>query len=518
MTFDIKPPLFHDLVRLHGKWLPDKPALIDERQTVTWSQLDQRSNQVANGLRSLNIGRGDSVALLMSNSAEYVELIYGVLKAGAVVVPLNVAVREDGLVNMIQDSNSQIVFLTPEQYDRLAPLTKHLPKAIHLFVFGVSGSVSGAGDYESWRNAQQATDPGIEIGEDDPCNIIYSSGTTGLPKGIKHLYRRRVQSMYELSLAHRYHFEAVSICPIGLYSNISWGNLFCALIVGGTCVIQNKFDAASWLETVERYQVTHTFMVPIQFQRVLDHASFRPETVSSLQAVISGGAPLYESLKKRVAENFPGCAVIELYGLTEGFMTTLQPGESAGRLTSVGKPVRGHDMILVDDDEREVGWGNTGEICVRSVHWMIGYHNRPDATAEAEYIDANGVQWLRTGDIGRTDEYGFLYITDRKKDMILSGGQNIYPVDLESILIEHPMISEVAVIGIPDETWGETPIAIVVPAPSVAGQPDVAAEILAWANVHLGKRQRIKRVELLPDLPRNPNGKVLKRDLRETFG
>jgi len=517
MTFHIKPPLFHDLVRLHGKWLPEKPALIDETQTVTWRELDKRSNQVANGLREMGIGRGDSVALLMSNSAEYVEIMYGILKAGAVVVPLNVAVREDGLVNMILDSASQVVFFSEEQYARLAPLRRDLPEATDFLVFAKSGDAPGTADYEAWRDGQPDTDPGIEIGEDDPCNIIYSSGTTGLPKGIKHLYRRRMQSMYELSLAHRYHFEAVSICPIGLYSNIAWGNLFCSLLVGGTCVIQNKFDAGSWLEAVERHRVTHTFMVPIQFQRVLDFDRFRPEAVSSLEAVISGGAPLYESLKKRVETNFPGCAVIELYGLTEGFMTTLQPGESPGRLTSVGKPVRGHDMILVDGEDREVGWGSTGEICVRSVHWMVGYHNRPDATEETRFIDGKGVEWLRTGDIGRLDSDGFLYITDRKKDMILSGGQNIYPIDLETILIGHPMISEVAVIGIPDETWGETPIAIVVPKPSVGGCSANSEEILSWANAQLGNRQRIRRVELVSELPRNPNGKVLKRTLRERF-
>lgn len=517
MTFHIKPPLFHDLVRLHGKWLPEKPALIDEIQTVTWLELDKRSNKVANGLRKMGIGRGDSVALLMSNSAEYVEIMYGILKAGGVVVPLNVAVREDGLVNMILDSASQVVFFSEEQYARLAPLCRDLPEATTFIVFADAKDASGSTDYESWRDGQPDTDPGIEIGEDDPCNIIYSSGTTGLPKGIKHLYRRRMQSMYELSLAHRYHFEAVSICPIGLYSNIAWGNLFCSLMVGGTCVIQNKFDAGSWLDAVERHRVTHSFMVPIQFQRVLDFERFRPEAVACLEAVISGGAPLHESLKQRVAKSFPGCAIIELYGLTEGFMTTLQPGEADGRPSSVGKPVRGHDMILVDGHDRPVGWGGTGEICVRSVHWMVGYHNRPDATEECRYVDDQGAEWLRTGDIGRTDEAGFLYITDRKKDMILSGGQNIYPVDLEAILIEHPLISEVAVIGITDATWGETPIAIIVPKPSAAGLTDLTSDILAWANTHLGRRQRLQRVELVGDLPRNPNGKVLKRDLREMF-
>jgi len=254
--------------------------------------------------------------------------------------------------------------------------------------------------------------------------------------------------------------------------------------------------------------------VPLQFQKVLEAPNFTSKAVSSLEAVISGGSPLFEGLKKRVIEEF-GCAVIELYGLTEGFMTTLQPGDAGNRLASVGKPVCGHDYIIIDDDDMELGWGNAGEICVRSVHWMIEYHNRPDATKEAMYFDTGGKQWLRTGDIGRIDEEGFLYIVDRKKDMILSGGQNIYPVDIESVIVDHPEVSEVAVIGIPHEKWGETPFALVVP--TADASDDLQARVLEWANERVGKRQKINGVEVRADLPRNPNGKILKRELRKEF-
>jgi len=510
--FDFAGPLLPDYVRLNARWYPAKPAVADEEATLTWAALDERSNAVANGLRALGVRNGDSVAILLENCVEYVEMLYGAWKAGAVVVPLNLAVPEGGLLMMLQDAAVRVLFCSPAQQLRLAA---RLGEVAALLPGGVLVHDGAAGGYARWRGQQDTGQPAVTIGDDEPCNIIYSSGTTALPKGIKHLHRRRVQSIYELAMAHRYHYGAISICPIGLYSNVAWGSLMCSLIVGGTCLIRRQFDPAAWIGDVERHRVTHAMMVPIMFQRILDAPNFRPAAVKSVQAVLSGGSPLFEGLKRRVMENF-SCAVIELYGLTEGFMTTLQPEEAEGRLASVGKPVRGNDYILLDDNDREVPWGGAGEICARSVHWMIGYHNRPDATREAMFIDSRGIQWMRSGDIGRTDEDGYLYIIDRKKDMVLSGGQNIYPADIEAVMVEHPLVGEVAVIGVPDERWGESPVAIVVVrAPGAGG--DVAGEIRDWTNQRVGKRQRIREVHIVETLPRNPNGKVLKRELRRAW-
>ena len=510
--FEFPGPLLPDYVRLNARWYPTQPAVIDEQATLTWQELDRRSNAVANGLLALGVGRGDSVAILLENCVEYVEILYGIWKAGAVTVPLNLAVPESGLEMMLNDAAARVLFLSPAQQARVAGM---LGEVKSLLPGGVIVHEGTAGAFAAWRDGHLAGSPPVTIGDEDPCNIIYSSGTTALPKGIKHLHRRRIQSILELALGHRYHYGAVSICPIGLYSNVAWASLLCSLAVGGTCIIRRHFDPTAWIADVERYRVTHAMMVPIMFQRILDAPNFRPAAVQSLHAVLSGGSPLFEGLKRRVMENF-SCAVIELYGLTEGFMTMLQPEEAEGRLASVGKPVRGNDYLLLDDDDQEVPWGGTGEICVRSVHWMLEYHNRPDATREAMYIDQHGVQWLRTGDVGRTDQDGYLYIVDRKKDMILSGGQNIYPADIEAVMIEHPQVAEVAVIGVPDEKWGETPVAIVVPKPGVA-DPGLAGMLLTWTNERVGKRQRIREVRITTTLPRNPNGKILKRELRRSF-
>lgn len=513
MTFDIKAPLLHDMVGLHGKWYPNKPALIDEEKTLSWKQLDDNTNRVANGLAEMGIKPGDAVAVLMTNSVEYVEIMYGTLRAGAIIVPLNLAVSEEHLSTMINDAAVKAIFYTPDQEQKIGYIKQHYANLSTTFSYGESNHKDSL-DYPTWRDQQKIADPGIEVDDEAPCNIIYSSGTTGQPKGIKHTHRRRIQSMYELSLAHRYHFNATSICSIGLYSNIAWASLFCALIVGGTCVIQKRFKPEEWLATVKEHQVTHTMMVPVMFQHILDDPSFTPASVSSMEAIISGGSSLYAELKQKVTESF-SAAVIEIYGLTEGFMTSLQPEEAEGRLSSVGKPIRGHDYIIIDDDDNKLPWGNTGEICVRSIHWMIEYHNRPEATEECSYIDTKGLQWLRTGDIGKVDEDGYLFIVDRKKDMVLSGGQNIYPADIEAVMITHPAISEVAVIGIPHEKWGETPYALVVPV--AGGDIPSAQELTEWTNQNVGKRQRIQALEYRDNLPRNPNGKVLKRELKKEF-
>ncbi|HBQ41882.1 MAG TPA: long-chain fatty acid--CoA ligase, partial [Halieaceae bacterium] len=266
--------------------------------------------------------------------------------------------------------------------------------------------------------------------------------------------------------------------------------------------------------TAARERITHTAMVPIQFQRVVEHLQAEGGDVSSLQAMMSCGSPLREGLKRDIFAHFP-CGIIELYGLTEGIITTLEPEDAEGRWASVGRPLIGTDLRILDEDSRELPHGVAGEIVSRGRISMPGYWRRDDANAEAEYIDAAGRQWLRSGDIGYVDEEGFLYIVDRKKDMILSGGQNVYPQDIEAVLVQHAQVSDVAVIGIPSARWGESPLALVVPASNAT---TAEGELLAWANARLGKQQRLAELKFVDALPRNPNGKILKRELRMQFG
>jgi acyl-CoA synthetase (AMP-forming)/AMP-acid ligase II len=278
-------------------------------------------------------------------------------------------------------------------------------------------------------------------------------------------------------------------------------------------VLLRAFSPRDALAMIEAERITHGAFVPVQLERLLacpERGAFR---TASLETMMCCGSALNPDVKRAFAREFD-CQLIELYGLTEGLMTILEPEELERKVLSVGKPVLGADIRMVDEDDREAAAGETGEIVGRGRLVMAGYHAREDANREAIWVDPAGVRWLRTGDLGRIDAEGFLYIVDRKKDMILSGGQNIYPADIEAVMREHPAVAEVAVVGVPSERWGETPLAVVV---LHAGQRVAAAELVDWTNVRVGKQQRVSRVIWRGSLPRNPNGKVLKRELRQEY-
>lgn len=511
-------PLLPEIIALHGKWLIDKEAVICGPQRITWPQFSARINQVANGLIAQGLQRGDTVAVLMSNGIPMIESLFGIMAAGGVSVPINLSVPDAAVFGMINDANARFVITTEDQQPRIDALRGRLADGLERVLIS-SGSpdraeASGWLDYESFVAKQSTAAPEVAIQPDDRLNIIYSSGTTGLPKGIVHTHQGRRDWSYDLALALRYHGGARTLLTIGLYSNISWVAMLSTLLAGGTVIIHRSFEAQAFLDTVAQERITHTAMVPIQFQRVIEVQQRAPRNVSSMQAMMSCGSPLHEGLKRAVFDTFD-CGIIELYGLTEGIITTLEPEEAEGRWTSVGRPLIGTDIRIIGNDDREVVQGASGEIVSRGRISMPGYLNRPDATEEAIWMDDEGIQWLRSGDIGYLDQQGYLYIVDRKKDMILSGGQNIYPQDIEAVLVKHEAINDVAVIGAKSRRWGETPIALVVPEQKPGTDAD---QILSWCNERVGKQQRIREVIFITELPRNPNGKILKRELRDVYG
>jgi len=503
--FDTTAPLLPEILALHGKWRGKKTALIAGDKRLSWAAFEAETNKLANALIGAGISRGASVGVVMTNGVEMVESLVGIMKSGASSVPINLSVTDEALYAMLDDAGVSAVIATDDQVGRLAGY-----KATHPDL----KLIASGGNYDSFKAKGSAHKPDVATEPDDPLNVIYSSGTTGMPKGILHTHAGRRDWAYDLAIALRYNCSARTLFTIGLYSNISWVGMLTTLLAGGTMVVHSKFDAEEALATIERERITNMAMVPIQYQRLLEVENHERFDLTSIQAVMSCGSPLHADLKAALIDRL-GPTVIELYGLTEGVITTLEPEEAEGRLASVGKPLMGTDIKIVGDDDREVAQGMPGEIvgCGRIV--MPGYLNRPEATKDATWTDPDGKAWLRTGDIGQLDEEGYLYIVDRKKDMILSGGQNIYPQDIEAVLITNPDVNDVAVIGAKSSRWGETPVAIIVPE---KGCGLGAEDFKAWANSRLGKQQRIAAVELTDALPRNPNGKILKRDLRTIYG
>lgn len=506
--FDAPAPLLPELLSLHGRWRATKPALVVDDDVgpafMTWAELDAAANRVANALIAEGVCPGDAVAVAMGNGTETVATLLGVIKSGGVATPLNLTVNLAAIGAMISDCDARVVIADGEQAQRLGTVVGDRPRI-------AIGRAPGWKNFDAWSSACPDAAPRVILRDDDPINVIYSSGTTGKPKGIVHTHRRRLDWGYDLAIALRYHGAAHTLCTLPLYSNVSWVMLLCTIVSGGTFHLTRRFDAGRFLELLSTQGITHTALVPVQYQRIVDHPVFESADVTGMQAMMSCGSPLHPPLKAKLLRRFP-CGVIELYGLTEGVITTLDPEEATGRVESVGRPLPGTDLKLVDELGRPVPTGTPGEIVSRGRILMTSYLNRDDASQDATWVDDDGRRWLRTGDLGRFDEYGFLYVVGRKKDMILSGGQNIYPADIESVLVTHPDVADAAVIGVPSARWGETPLAVVEPIASRTIDPEA---LRLWANERVGRFQRLSRVVLLTQLPRNPNGKVVKQVLRD---
>ena len=468
-----------ELVAMHAKRAPARRAVVEGERHLDWGELDTAATRVAARLQQDGLQAREVIAICAPASIEYVVVFVGALRAGLTVAPISPTLTAESIAAMIADCGARRLY-RGEALD-------------------------------AWLAPPDATPQPVEVGPDDAFNIIYSSGTTGTPKGIVQPNAMRWAHM-QRGPAYGYSPDSVTLISTPLYSNTTLVAVFPTLATGGTLVLMPKFDAAGYLTLAERHRATHTMLVPVQYSRLMALADFGRFDLSSFHMKFSTSAPFAAALKADVLARWPG-GLIEYYGMTEGGATAvLVAHEHPEKLHTVGRPAPGHEFRVIDDAGVELPRGATGELVGRSVAMMTRYHNQPRATAEAEWHDAQGRRFIRTGDVGRFDDDGFIALLDRRKDVIISGGFNVYPSDLEAVLAAHPDVAEAAVVAKPSTEWGETPAAFVV---ARAGQALDADHLKQWANARLGRMQRIAEVRVVEALPRSSAGKVLKRALRE---
>ena len=496
-----------ELIRAHAVARPAHPAIVDATASLSYADFDALLDRVAATLQRDGIEPGAAIAICAASSARYAAVFVGALRAGVVVAPLAPSSTPASFASMIADANARLLFVDATANAALTALDAASPRRIAL------DTRSDGVAFDAWLAPLETRPREVRVPAEAPFNIIYSSGTTGEPKGIVQSHGMRWTYVMR-GARFGYSADTVSLLSTPLYSNTTLVVFFPTLAFGGTALLMDRFDVDRYLALAERHRVTHTMLVPVQYQRLMASPRFAEHDLSSFRMKFCTSAPFAAALKADVVARWPG-GLIEFYGMTEGGGTCiLAAHEHPTKLHTVGQPAEGHDLRVIDEAGAELAHGAIGEVVGHSAGMMTGYHGQPGKTAEAEWFDATGKRFIRTGDVGRFDDEGFLTLLDRRKDMVISGGFNLYPSDLEAVLRQHPAVAEAAVAGVPSERWGETPAAWVVVREGAAIEPEA---LRAWANERLGKTQRIAYLSFADELPRSAIGKILKRELRDRF-
>jgi acyl-CoA synthetase (AMP-forming)/AMP-acid ligase II len=517
VDFDQMPTL-GDIARYHARERPAATALTFEGRSTTFADFQRHTNQVANALSAQRVGRGDRLAYIGKNSDHYFEILIGAAKVGAVLTPIGWRLAPAEMTFIVENARARIVFVGPEFMSQVPNILANLDSKPEV----VAMEVDASGEfqpYEAWRSAADDVDPSRPIDPNAVALQLYTSGTTGRPKGamLTHtnlLIGRRLASESGLP-AHTWTPDDIGLVamPVGHIGGTIWGII--GLYNGAKGVVAREFDPIQALDHIEHDRISKLLVVPAALQIMVRQPRVREVDFSRLQYITYGASPIPLALLREAMEVF-GCGFCQVYGMTEtsGTIVYLPPEDhdvgGSRRMRAAGLPMPGVELKIVDDQGRAVAPYTVGEVVVRSPTNMAGYWQMPEATAST--IDAQG--WLHTGDAGYLDEDGYLFIHDRVKDLIISGGENIYPAEVENAVFGHPDVAEVAVIGVPDQTWGESVKAIVVLKSGAKANSD---GIIAYARSRIAAFKAPKSVDFVDALPRNAAGKILKRQLREPY-
>ncbi|UZW57064.1 long-chain-fatty-acid--CoA ligase [Sphingobium sp. JS3065] len=502
-----------DALAANAATLGDHTALIFDAEKTSYRLLDMRASQIANGLRRLGLPYHGRVAILARNSATYFELLFGIIRADMTTLPLNWRLAAPEIIYILQDAQVECLFYDEDFAEVVAQARAQCPTLRHCI------SIDGKGEdgLPAWRDRQSSDRPVSQSEPEDIMIQFYTSGTTGHPKGVQISHRSsRVMREMEVAMGGEWlnwtHQDvAIVALPNFHLSGTSWALQWLAR--GATCVIQPQVDAGAFLKAIQDHGVTQIMAIPTVVQMMLDHPLFPSIDTSSLRNVFYGGMTM-PAPRLRRARAALGCNFIQIYGMTENNGSTcyLTPADHAEGseelLKSCGRPLPPIEMKIMNADGEEMATGEIGEVCIKSPSLMSGYWNRDDIAQETHHGD-----FYRTGDAGYRDENGYLFLVDRTKDMIVSGGENVYPAEIERVLVEHPGVVELSVIGVPDDRWGEAVKAVV-----VRGDDNLTGdELIAFARGKIAGYKVPKSVDFVDALPRNANGKILKRELRDRY-
>lgn len=513
-----------EFLQISSAVVPDREALVEvggSGKRITYMDMYPRVARLANALLGLGVERGQKVAVMSVNSAEYVVTYYACAMIGACLVPLNARAKDEELTHMLNVSQVQVIFVSDRYIDlveRIRPTLTHTQNFI-----AYEGGQGGYVDYEQLLANASEDEPYVEIDDEDPTLLIFTSGTTALPKGVQLTYLDLTAYVTNtMSPADpEIHDKTLVSAP---FSHVAGATAMMSSIWGGrTLVILPSFTPEGWLEAVDSEGATHSFVVPTMLKRIMEVPNFDDYDISSLKLITYGAAPMPYEVVRRACDIFPpkGVGLMNAYGQTESTSTltflgpddhdlSIDTEKREARLRSVGRPMDDVTIGIQDDRNNLLPTGEEGEICVQSDRVMKGYYKQEDATSTA-IIDG----WLHTGDLGRVDEDGYLFITGRKKDLIIRGGENISAGEIENCLESHPKVDEAAVIGVSDVDWGEVVKAVLVLKPGESVTPD---EIVQFCKGRLASFKAPQYVAIVQELPRNPMGKVLKTELRKMYG